>query len=162
SIVVTLLDLAQDADAQNRPGLLLRYLSHEMRSSLLMIEGYLRSFARGSVADTAAHTAPADEANVLSFLAQEAARLQRLLGDASKFHRTLRDLLAIEMGPIDPVGVIKDSISGITALAVPRGIEVAYRGPSTAPKVRGNHDKILQILYNLLLNALKATPRGGA
>src|SRR5262249_7044288 len=63
---------------------------------------------------------------------------------------------------IDLVSVIKDSISGVTALAVPRGIEVIYRGPSAHPRVRGNHDNVLQVLYNLLLNALKATPRGGS
>jgi signal transduction histidine kinase len=132
-----------------------------MRSSLLMMEGCLRSIAHVSAGSAAAETSPTGEGSVLSFLAQETARLQRLLGDASKFHRILRDLPAMETGPIDLVGVIKDSISGVTALAVPRGIDVRYHGPSTVAKVRGNYDKVLQVLYNLLLNALKATPKGG-
>jgi signal transduction histidine kinase len=97
----------------------------------------------------------------LSFLTQEVGRLLRLLGDATRFHHTLRELPDIEMEPVDVVSVVKDSISGITALAVPEDIEVSYRGPAIAPKVRGHHDQLLQVLYNLLLNALKFTAPGG-
>ena len=74
SIVVTLVEVASEVEAQNRPVRLLQYLAHEMRSSLLMMEGSLRSLG---------DTAP------VAFLAQEAARLVRLLDDASKFHRDL-------------------------------------------------------------------------
>jgi PAS domain S-box-containing protein len=162
SIVVTLFEVAHDVEAQNRPHQLLRYLSHEMRSSLLIIERYLRSLVTGSVVGQDGEASRADQVGILSFLAQETARLQRLLGEASKFHRTLRELPDISMGPIDLVSLIKDSISGITALAVPRGIDVSYRGPSLAPKIRGDHDKLVQVLYNLLLNALKFTPQGGS
>jgi signal transduction histidine kinase len=85
----------------------------------------------------------------------------RLLDDATTFHRTLRELPDIDKESIDLVGVVKDSISGITALAVPQGIDVSFRGPTHAPKVWAHHDKLLQVLYNLLLNALRFTPRGG-
>jgi PAS domain S-box-containing protein len=162
SIVVTLFEVAHDVEAQNRPHQLLRYLSHEMRSSLLIIERYLRSLVSGSVVGQDGEASRADQVGILSFLAQETARLQRLLGEASKFHRTLRELPDISMCPVDLVSLIKDSISGITALAVPRGIDVSYRGPSLAPKIRGDHDKLVQVLYNLLLNALKFTPQGGS
>jgi two-component system sensor histidine kinase VicK len=156
AMVLTLLEVASEVEAQSRPVRLLQYLAHEMRSSLLMMEGSLRSLASG----------PADrspgEAATVSFLAQEAARLVRLLDDASKFHQALRALPEIEKEPVDLIGVIKDSLSGITALAVPQEIEVGFRGPSLAPKVLGQHDQLLQVLYNLLLNALKFTPRGGS
>ncbi len=146
SIVVTLVEVASELEAQTRSGRLLQYLAHEMRSSLLMMESSLRPLG---------DTAP------VAFLAQEAARLIRLLDDASKFHRTLRELPDIEKQPIDIASVIKDSLSGITALAVPQGIEVTFRAPSASPRVWGHHDQLLQVLYNLLLNALKFTPRGG-
>jgi signal transduction histidine kinase len=163
AMVVTLVEIASDVEAQNRPVRLLQYLTHEMRASLLMMEGSLRALAAGVPGGGApgADRAGADDAGTLSFLAQEAARLVRLLDDASKFHQTLRAMPDIEKEPVDLVGVIKDSLSGITALAVPQGIEVSFRGPSLAPKVWGHHDQLLQVLYNLLLNALKVTPRGG-
>jgi signal transduction histidine kinase len=162
---MTLFEGGADAEPQNRPARLLRYLSHEMRSSLLVIEGSLRTMVERSLAGQEAPPAgPAsasESAATLAFLAHEVARLLRLLGDASKLQRALRELPEIEMEAIDLMGVIKDSISGITALAVPRGVDVSYRAPSLVPKVWGHKDKLLQVLYNLLLNALKFTPRGG-
>ena len=146
SIVVTLVEVASEVEAQNRPVRLLQYLAHEMRSSLLMLESSLRSLG---------------DAPPPAFLAQETARLVRLLDDATKFHRTLRELPDVEKEPIDMVAVIKDSLSGITALAVPQGVEVSFRAPGSSPQVWGHHDQLLQVLYNLLLNALKFTPRGG-
>jgi PAS domain S-box-containing protein len=162
SIVATLVEIAVDDDAEDRPLRLLQYLSHEMRASLLMIEGSLRSLATAAGSEDA-DLAPRDDSGPsLPFLAQEVGRLLRLLGDATKFHRTLRELPTIELEPIDLVGVLKDSISGIGALAIPQGIEVSFRGPSVSPKVQGHQDKLVQVLYNLLLNALKSTSPGGA
>jgi signal transduction histidine kinase len=161
SLIVTLIEVGSELEAQNRPVRLLQYLSHEMRSSLLMIESSLRALARAGAPDASA-ARPGEQTPNIAFLAQETGRLLRLLGDASKFHRTLRELPEIEMDAIDLVSVIKDSISGISALAVPQGIDVSYRGPSLAPKVWGHHDKLLQVLYNLLMNALKSTARGGS
>ncbi len=165
SIVVTLAEAAAEADAQDRPVRLLQYLTHEMRSALLMIEGTLRAMEARAAADAEGRgpepAAKPEQVGSVSFLAQETGRLVRLLDDAATFHRTLRELPDIEKESIDLVGVVKDSISGITALAVPQGIEVTYRGPSHAPKVWAHHDKLLQVLYNLLLNALRFTPRGG-
>jgi signal transduction histidine kinase len=158
-LVVTLTEMTARLDDQSRPTRLLQYLAHEMRASLLIMEEHLRGLA----AEAAAAAAPANElAPALGFLGQEASRLLRLLGDASQLHRTLREVTDLEVEPVDLVGVVKDAISGVTALAVPQGVEVSYRGPAAAPKVRADRDRLLQVLYNLLLNALRATPGGGA
>jgi PAS domain S-box-containing protein len=161
-IVATLFEIAPHVEAQTRTLRLVQYLCHEMRSSLLIIEGYLRSLVGRSVVGRAGEVTSGDQASILSFLARETARLLRLVGDASKFHRAIRELPDIEMEPVDFLNVVEDSISGVTALAANQGIEVAFKGARSIPKVRGNHDKLLQVLYNLLLNAVKFTPRGGS
>src|SRR5262249_31757642 len=155
SLVATLVDVAVDDDAHDRPLRLLQYLSHEMRSSLLMLESSLRSLSSGVGTDDPERASPSASGPGLPVLVPESGLL-RLLGDATKFNRTLRELPAIELELIDLVGVLKDSISGISALAIPQGIEVSFRGPTVSPKVWAHQDKLLQVLYNLLLNALKS------
>ena len=152
SLVVTLAELTARLDDQSRPTRLLQYLAHEMRATLLIMEEHLRQL-RG---DTAA-----PEATTIGFLAQETGRLLRLLGDASQLHRTLRELTDLDLEPLDLADVVKDGISGISALAVPQGVDVSFRGPGVTPKVRGDRDRLLQVLYNLMLNALRATAPGG-
>ncbi len=162
AIVATLYEVASESDAESRPLRLLRYLAHEMRSSLLMMEGHLRALAKQESPDSNRQRGHPELPVTPAFLAGEAGRLLRLIGDASTLHQTFRELRSIDMEPLDLVNVVKDSISGITALAVPRGIEVTFSGPSTAPRILGNRDRLLQALYNLLLNALKFTPRTGS
>ena len=161
STVVTLVELASDAEAQSRPVRLLQYLAHEMRASLLMMEGLLRGLA--SPADTRRPCDPdaAPEGATVSFLAAEAGRLVRLLDDATKFHRMLRELPDSEKARVDLAALVRDSLSGITALAAPRDIDVSVVSPPTGPAVWAHHDQLLQVLYNLLLNALRFTPNGG-
>jgi signal transduction histidine kinase len=142
-------------DDQSRPTRLLQYLAHEMRASLLIVEEHLRQLGE-------AEARSGEPVGTVGFLVQETGRLLRLLGDASQLHRTLRELTDLELEPVDLADVIKDSISGISALAVPQGVGVGYRGPDGAARVRGDRDRLLQVLYNLLLNALRVTPRGGA
>jgi len=155
SLVLTLVAPAVGGGQHDRPGRLLQYLVHELRASLLIMEEHLRTIAP----EGAGGTGPAA---VVEFLSRETARLRRLLDDASQIHHTLGEIANIDLEPMDPVATVKDSLSGISALAVPQAVEVTYRGPASAPKVRGDRDRLLQALYNLLLNALQATPRGGS
>lgn len=160
STVMTLLEVAPEAEAHDRPVRLLQYLAHEMRSALLMVQGKLRAMERHPAQGDNA-TESADDAATVSFLVEEAGRLVRMLDDATSFHRTLRELPDIEKESIDLVSLVRDSISGVMALAEPQGIDVTFRGAAVAPRVWGHHDKLLQVLYNLLLNAVRFTPRGG-
>jgi signal transduction histidine kinase len=160
SLVLTLTEMAVRPDDPSQPARLLQYLAHEMRASLLIMDEHLRSLAAAPGGPGSGRPA-AEAAGTIALLTQETGRLLRLLGDAGHLHQTMRELTAVELEPVDMVEVIKDGISGITALAVPQGVDVSYRGPSSAPRVSGDRDRLIQVLYNLLLNALRATPRGG-
>lgn len=160
-LVLTLAEMTARLDDDSRPTRLLQYLAHEMRSSLLIMDEHLRGLV---AAGGGGHVPAADRqsGDTIGFLAQETGRLLRLLGDATQLHRTMRELTDLDLEPVDLGGVIEDSLSGITALAGAQGVDVSYGRVAGSPKVRGDRDRLIQVLYNLLLNALRATPRGGA
>ncbi len=156
SIVVTLSEVPPHAEVNAQAGRFPQYLCHEMRASLLIIEGYLRSLvAKVSEAARADH-------EMLLFLARETARLLRLLNEASEFDRLISELLHLEVEPLDFLHVVKEAVLGVSVLAEAQGIQIDLETAPSVPPVRGNRDKLLQVLYNLLLNSLKFTPYGGS
>jgi len=78
------------------------------------------------------------------------------------------DISKVEAGRMDlayertPIGSIVDVVrSVITALAAKKGIELDVEMPPTLPDVHIDPGRIKQVLYNLIANAIKFTPRGG-
>jgi PAS domain S-box-containing protein len=78
------------------------------------------------------------------------------------------DISKVEAGRMDltyertPIGSIVDIVrSVITAVAAKKGIELDVDMPAGLPEVHVDPGRIKQVLYNLIANAIKFTPRGG-
>jgi len=89
------------------------------------------------------------------------ARMNRLVGD-------LMDIASIEAGKLSMLRVrhnasslLRDSLEAFEPAAAAQGIELASKQEDTAAVVELDHERILQVLTNLVGNALKFTPRGG-
>jgi signal transduction histidine kinase len=89
------------------------------------------------------------------------ARMNRLVGD-------LMDIASIEAGKLSMVRVrhnasslVRDSLEAFEPAAAAQGIELASKQEDSAAVVELDHERILQVLTNLVGNALKFTPRGG-
>jgi two-component system phosphate regulon sensor histidine kinase PhoR len=130
-------------------------VSHELRTPLTAIRGYLETLLGGALEE------PEHARRFLDIALRHTERLGRLLDD-------LTDLSNIELGRvrlrIEPLDVqrVVDSVLAIMAPRAESG-EVALEShlPADAPRVAGDHDRLVQILLNLVDNAVKYTPRGG-
>ena len=79
------------------------------------------------------------------------------------------DISKVEAGRMDlayertPIGSIVDVVRGVIgAVAAKRGIDLEVAAPPGLPDVFVDPGRIKQVLYNLISNAIKFTPRGGA
>jgi hypothetical protein len=138
----------------------LAQMSHELRTPLNGILGFSELLAAPGL--------PLSEAKRAEYAGD-------IHGAATHLHRLLSDLLnvsALEAGRLhlasDPVPVaesLAEVLRGFGADLEGRGIAVLQegleRGPDGPLRVRGDRRALVQILYNLISNALKHVPDGG-
>jgi signal transduction histidine kinase len=132
---------------------LLGTISHEIRTPLATIEGYMQGLMDGVVAA---------EPETYELVRREAARLGRLVTDVERLSRLEAGAEAIEPRRL----AVGEAVEGVVAPLRPRfvhaGLSLSLRCADPCPTMWADPDKFAQILGNLLSNALRFTPPGGA
>ena len=100
-------------------------------------------------------------AKLASRVRRSAERMQRLIRDLLDIEEIERGCLRLERGITGPDRLLHEAVDAAREVAERRGIELRLGIPPTLPRVHVDPDRILQVLGNLLDNALKFTPSGG-
>jgi signal transduction histidine kinase len=90
-----------------------------------------------------------------------AERMLRLIEDLLDFASIEAGHLAIKRRPQDPGAMIQETLASFEGVAEDKGLQVTADVEPSLPKVFCDHDRVLQVLSNLVGNAAKATPEGG-
>lgn len=124
--------------------------SHELRTPLLVVRGNLDLLAR--IDD------PAEREECLKEARAEAARMQRMVADLLLLAQVDRGQV-VELLPVR----LDELLQNVYRLMLPRSgghlLSLAAREPTT---VLGDHERLKQIVINLVENALHYTPAGGS
>lgn len=126
-------------------------VSHELKTPLTAIRGYAEALSEGAVPD--------DEA--AETIAREAARLERLVLDLLDLARMRRSEFSVRREPVDLGAVARECVARYDAQAREFGVslEAAVAEPAGAV---GDADRIVQVVSNLLENALRVAPPTGS
>jgi two-component system phosphate regulon sensor histidine kinase PhoR len=130
-------------------------VSHELRTPLTAIQGYLETLLSGALEERE----HAQRFVEIAFRHTE--RLGRLLND-------LTDLSNIELGKVSlrlaptPLRPLVDSVLELVAAKARDGDVALTAEVSDTISVQADHDRLVQILINLVDNAVKYTPAGGS
>jgi two-component system sensor histidine kinase BaeS len=139
--------LAQAREAERS---FLLSVSHELKTPLTAISGYAEALRDGAVGpDDAAET-----------IATEAERLGRLVGDLLDLARMNRTDFAIHPTDVDLAEIARDAVRRYEQQATNFGVLLAAISDGPAPAV-ADADRVLQVVSNLVENALRLTPPGG-
>ena len=130
-------------------------VTHELRTPLTAIRGHVEAMREGVVADEELRAAS------LAVVAAEAGRLERLVGDVLDLAKLDAHRFTVLREEVDMERLVDRAYSAFTEEARRRGIE--YRVELDAkPVIVSDGDRVLQIISNLLSNAFRWTPDGGA
>jgi signal transduction histidine kinase len=131
-------------------------VSHEMKTPMTVIAGFADGILDGTVP-------PESEKKYLGIISSETRRLSRLVrGMLDMSQIRAQDGAELLAKHFDAAEVIRLTILGFSAKLEERGLDVAVDLPEEAVITRGDKDRITQIVYNLLDNAVKFAREGGA
>lgn len=141
----------EDADEQRRQ--LLADLGHELRTPLTVVRGEIEAIVDGVHEPDAAH---------FEMLLDEVAVMERLLEDLRTLSLAEAGALALHREPIDLVVLVSDTIEGHRRTANQQAVVVAVDGSPLVGEVLVDPVRIREVISNLVVNALRAMPDGGA
>jgi signal transduction histidine kinase len=145
-------DRLQELD--RRKDEMLSTMAHELRTPLAAI----RAFAE------ILHDHPDLELEkrreFLGIIARENERLTRLIHDLLDLARLEADGALDEARPVELAELIADATASMRQLAASRGVRIEARTAHAATTVAGDRDRLVQVVLNLLSNAIRHCPEG--
>jgi two-component system sensor histidine kinase BaeS len=141
---------AQLRQAQEAERSFLLSVSHELKTPLTAIRGYAEAVEDGAV----------DPREAAATVASEARRLERLVHDLLDLARMNRTDFSVRNTEIELAEVAEDAVRRYQQQADGFGVTLQSVSDGPAPAI-GDADRVLQVVSNLVENALRLTPPGG-
>jgi two-component system phosphate regulon sensor histidine kinase PhoR len=131
-------------------------VSHELRTPLTSIKGYVEALIDGGKDD------PGTAAQFLDIILRQSNRLNLILNDLLQLSQIESGQVLLRKDPVDLRSVLERTVAFIKPLADKKQHTVSVSLPPHIPLVAGDEDRLVQVFINLLENAVKYTPDGGA
>jgi two-component system phosphate regulon sensor histidine kinase PhoR len=129
--------------------------SHELRTPLASLAGFVETLRSHAKDD------PAARDRFLGIMAEQASRMTRLIGDLLSLSRIELNEHVPPEGTVDFAHATVDVVDSIRPLTVAREVAVGVSAPGGPLAVTGDRDQLVQVIQNLVENAVKYSPKGG-
>lgn len=127
-------------------------VAHELRTPIATLQGYLEGLLDGVVT-------PSPE--MWAKLHTETGRLRRLVDDLQELSRAEARQIAMVLKPAAPESIVDVAVSRVESQFTEKGLALTVTVPTSLPRVLADTDRAVQVLSNLLTNALRYTPASG-
>ena len=126
-------------------------VSHDLKTPLTSIQGYSQAIMDGATKD------PAHSAAIIH---DEAARLNRMVTELTDLARLQAGRLSMKMQPLEVHEIVEAIAYRLGVVAQQKNISLNVTA-NRLPTIAGDGDRLVQVLTNLISNAIKYTPDGG-
>lgn len=131
-------------------------VSHELKTPLAAIRASLETLADWALED------PEGARRYVVICLSHAERLQRLIDDLLALSNIELGQVRLSLQPVDLAAAVDETFELLAAKAEARGVRLAKAVPAGFPPLLVDRNRLLQILLNLVDNAIKFTPGGGS
>ncbi len=132
----------------------LAVVSHELRTPLTAILAWARMLKGGKLKESAATRA-------VEIIERSAVTQAQLIEDLLDFSRIASGRLRLTMGPVDLREVAEHALDIVRLTAQAKGVVLVTDLALSVPPITGDPERLQQVLWNVLSNAVKFTPPDG-
>ncbi|WP_445628201.1 hybrid sensor histidine kinase/response regulator [Nostoc sp. DSM 114167] len=144
-----------EAEAANRmKDEFLAVLSHELRTPLTSMLGWSKILRTKKLDEKATSRA-------LEAIERNAISQMQLIEDILDVSRIIRGQLRLNVSAVNLISVMEAALEAVRPLAEPKEIQLNTLLDTSIGSVYGDPARLQQIVWNLLTNAIKFTPKGG-
>jgi PAS domain S-box-containing protein len=145
----------QEAEALNRAkDELLATVSHELRTPLNSIFGWARLIQSGELDE-------AGRARAIETILRNASAQARLVEDLLDFSRMTAGRMRLDLQRVELNGIVEAAIETVRPTARIKGVSLMAALDDSLETMQGAPDRLQQVVWNLLMNSIKFTRRGG-
>lgn len=141
--------------ADRRKNDFIALLAHELRNPLAPLRGAVEILRRSEHANELLE-------KTSGIMMRQVTQLTRLVDDLLDVSRLGQDKLLVQRVPVDLSSVVYQAVENSTHLFEAAGIELRLVLPNSPTYVDADASRLSQVVENVLNNAAKFTPRGGA
>ena len=129
-------------------------ISHELRNPLNAIMGWAHMLQLGKLNE-------ANTERAVETIYRNAKSQSQLVSDLLDVSRIISGKLRLDMRAVDLIYIVNAAIDSIRPAADAKGILLQPLLDPAAGPISGDGDRLQQVVWNLLTNAVKFTPKGG-
>jgi two-component system, OmpR family, phosphate regulon sensor histidine kinase PhoR len=129
--------------------------SHELKTPLASLSGFIETL-KGHARDD-----PKARDKFLDIMATQADRMSRLVSDLLSLSRIELNEHIPPAGRVDLARAAADVVDAVSVLSAERNVVIELEDRDISAPVSGDRDEILQVVQNLVDNAIKYSPSGG-
>jgi len=132
----------------------LAMVAHEIRTPLSAVLGWARILESTELPPEGAERA-------IAAIGRNAAALAHMIDDLLDTSRILNGAVRLALSPVDLAAVAQGALDAVRPLAATKNVDLAFHDVPGSRTVSGDAERLQQVIWNLLANAIKFTPEGG-
>lgn len=155
--VMTTRDVTERVELERARSEFLAITSHELRTPLTAIHGAVKLVAAGAVGPVGGKVR-----ELIEIASKNSDRVLRLVDQIIDLERLSLGQLDLKISECCPRELAEEASSALAPIAAISGVEIVLDGRGDVPNFDGDHDRLIQVLMNVVGNAVKFSPEGAS